>query len=201
MKMERFNNLTDFYKAAWNLLDQAALSRNDPMRTPVMATVANDRPHQRTIVLRKVDTKQDLLYFFSDARAPKILHIKNNPTCNLVFYDVLRKVQIELQATGSVLQEEKQSRSFWEKIDAGGRSSYAAMYAPGSQIKNQQEYLPAHWNQDMDLEATEFAFENFAVLQLSALQLDVLHLHQDGHQRAIFTKNASKEWDKIWLVP
>lgn len=199
--MERFTNLNDVLKTAWNLIYRAAISRNDPMRTPVMASVADGRPHQRTIVLRKVDPPEQLLYFFSDMRAPKVKHIQQNPNCNLVFWDARKKVQIEIQAKGQIFHQAEVNQAFWQKINIGGRTSYAALQAPGTPIKKDQTYLPENWTAEMTLQESEFAFDHFAVLALRVYQLDVLHLHQEGHQRCLFTKSSDKDWTMDWVTP
>lgn len=199
--MERFTSLDKVLKTAWNLIYRAAVSRNDPMRTPVLATIADGHPHQRTIVLRKVDTNVHLLYFFSDMRAPKVMHLQQNPNCNLVFWDPRKKVQVEVQAKGKVFHQTTLNQEFWNQINIGGRTSYAALQAPGTPIKKNQAYLPDNWSKEMDIQDTQFAFEHFAVLVLNVQQLDVLHLHEAGHQRCLFTKTAEKSWEMNWLVP
>lgn len=198
--MEKFTSLDAVFKTAWNLIYRAALSRNDAMRTPVLATVATGHPHQRTIVLRQVNTQTQQLYFFSDARAPKVQHLLENPNCNVLFWDPRKKVQIEVQAKGQILQQTAINQKFWEQINIGGRTSYAALQAPGTPIEKEQAYLPKNWALDMDIQDSAFAFKHFAVLALDVQQLDVLHLHQAGHQRCIFSKKEDS-WEKNWVVP
>lgn len=199
--MEKFTSLDSVFKTAWNLLYRAAISRNDAMRTPVLATVAEGYPHQRTIVLRRVDPQEQQLYFFSDARAPKIDHLQQNTNCNVLFWDPRKKVQIEIQAKGQVLQQTSITQQFWKKINIGGRTSYAALQAPGTAIEKEQAYLPKDWGSNMDIQDSEFAFKHFAVLELVAHQLDILHLHPAGHQRCLFIKGNDKVWEKQWIVP
>lgn len=200
-KMEKFTHLDDVLKTAWNLLYRAAVSRNDPMRTPVLATVMEGQPHQRTIVLRKVDTVQNQLYFFSDLRAPKVTQLRQNPSCNVLFWDPRKKVQIEAQAIGQIFHQAPINEAFWKQINVGGRTSYAATQSPGTPIEKGQTYLPAAWNTEMDIKDTESAYSHFAVLELTVQQLDVLHLHQAGHQRCLFKKMSTGDWQKDWVVP
>ena len=198
--MEKFTNLNDVFKTAWNLIYRAAISRNDPMRTPVLATVAEGHPHQRTIVLREVDTTANLLYFFSDLRAPKVTQLQQECLCNLIFWDPRKKVQIELRANGRVLHQTPPNKKFWDRINVGGRTSYATIHPPGTKITQNQPYLPEYWKLDMNIQETTPAYEHFAVLELEAYELDVLHLHQEGHQRCLF-KKVGHNWEMDWLVP
>lgn len=199
--MERFNQLEDVYKTAWNLVFRAAVSRNDAMRTPVMATTDGNRPHQRTIVLREVAVPAEQLFFFSDIRAPKIQHLKSQPEINLLFWDPRKKVQIEMAGTGFVFSHNTKAAAFWGKLNIAGRSSYASEATPGTPISIDRGYLPDFWSADMALEQTNFAYDRFAIIQMQVQHLDVLHLHSKGHQRAQFNKLEDGSWASSWVVP
>jgi hypothetical protein len=199
--MERFSSLEQIHKMAWNLVFRAAVSRNDAMRTPVMATTDGNRPHQRTIVLREVDVQREQLFFFSDIRTPKIQHLKSQSELNLLFWDPRKKVQIEMAGTGFVFSHNNKAKAFWEKLNIAGRSSYASEATPGTPVSTDQGYLPDFWADDMALEQTNFAYDRFAIIQMQVQHLDVLHLHDKGHQRAQFDKLADGNWASSWVVP
>lgn len=200
--MERFNDLPQLQKTAWNLLFRAAGSRNAPMRTPVMATTDGQRPHQRTIVLRAVDVPAAQLFFFSDLRAPKIEHLLSNPAVNVLFWDPRKKVQIEMAGTANIYQQDKPSAHYWKQLNITGRSSYASLLPPGSPRAAEQQHLPDFWQQDMDLAQTDFAYANFALIGMQVQHIDVLHLHPTGHQRARFNwQSANDSWSANWAVP
>jgi hypothetical protein len=199
--MERFNDLKGTLKTAWNLVYRASVSRNDPMRTPVMATVEDAKAHQRTLVLREVKVATEQLFFFSDVRAPKVQHLKKNPQINILFWDPKRSVQIEMAGEGFVFSHNEQAKRYWSGLNIEGRSNYAAEGASGMPITRDSGYLPDFWSAEMDLTKTEFAYDNFVVIQVQVQHLDVLHLHPAGHQRARFDKSAGSDWSASWVVP
>lgn len=198
--MNRFNDLKETYTIAWDLIEKASQSSADPMRTPVMATAEAGLAHQRTIVLRDVQVASNLLFFFSDSRAPKIRHLKNNPKVNLLFYDPKKGVQIEASGEGLVFSHNEAAKNYWNRLNWYGRSNYAAEAASGQPISQGKGYLPDFWSPDMELKDTEYAYDHFAVIQIQVQHLDVLHLHEEGHQRAQFSRN-SPDWNATWVVP
>jgi len=200
--MERFNDLAELRKTAWNLLFRAATSRNAPMRTPVMATTDGHRPHQRTIVLRAVDVPAARLFFFSDLRAPKIEHLLSNPAVNVLFWDPRKRVQIEMAGTADINQQDEPSARYWKQLNITGRSSYASLLPPGSACAAGQHHLPDFWQANMDLAQTDFAYANFALICMQVRHIDILHLHPAGHQRArLDWQTATNDWAANWAVP
>lgn len=199
--MERFRDLEHTQKSAWNLVFRAALSRNDAMRTPVMATVDSQQPQQRTLVLREVNVQAEQLFFFSDLRAPKIQQLKDNSALNLLFWDPRKKVQIEMTGNGFVFSHNDKAAQYWAQLNLAGRSSYATEATPGTPASSDQGHLPDFWSSEMELKKSDFAYHNFGVIQMQVQHLDVLHLHSEGHQRAQFNKQADGSWASTWVVP
>ena len=199
--MERFEDLNMTLIRSWDQIFRAAQGRNDAMRTPVLATFDGKKIHQRTIVLRKVNVQNRILYYFSDYRAPKIQHLQVDPQLNVVFYSAKKKLQIEASGIGIVAHQDERCRSFWQQINVQGRQSYATDKAPGSLHLQDEGFLTKDWpKNDSDLSQTEWAFANFALIEMHIDTLDVLHLHQDGHQRARFDWENG-EWNGHWVVP
>ncbi len=194
--MERFTSPDHMQRAAWDLMYRAAVNRNDVMRTPAMATFDGAKVHQRTIVLRKVDKAAQELFFFTDRRSPKVAHLEQDQQLNVLFWHPRKKVQIEAIGKSVLHYQDDLCRSFWEQLNIGGRSSYATLLAPGTPQLADSTNLPQHWSKEMILSLTESNFQHFVVIQMQVTEMDILHLHSDGHQRAFI---AEKE--KTWLVP
>lgn len=202
--MERFTDLNTALQLSWDLLYQAATSRSDPMRTPVLATFDGTLLHQRTIVLRKVEQQKQELFFFSDLRAPKVIHLRADPQLNALFYHPEKKVQLEVRGNGFIHEQDALSRAFWEKINTLGRSSYATASAPGTPLNSPNPNLPEDWSAKATPAETERYFVNFALIRMEVSIIDLLHLHHGGHQRALFSKRGVEqggEWSRSWVSP
>ena len=160
--MERFTSPDHAQRTAWDLMYRAAVNRNDAMRTPSLATFDGFKVHQRTIVLRKVDKSDQLLYFFTDRRSPKVTHLERDNQLNVLFWHPRKKVQIEAIGTGALHFQDDLCRFFWDKLNIGGRSSYSTLLAPGTPQLADSTNLPQHWSKEMILSRTESNFQNFS---------------------------------------
>lgn len=198
--MERFDILTDFLDIAWLLLLNASVKRKHPMGTPVLGTTDGHRAHLRTVVLRKTNPKQRTLLFFSDFRAAKIVHLQHNAQISCLFYHPKKQVQIRTTGIAHLHHQDDFAASYWSNISPNGRKNYATTLHPGSETAEYTDGLPKDWNSDIDMTKTDFAFENFVVIEMEVLELEILSLHRAGHQRARFDWENDR-WEGSWLIP
>jgi hypothetical protein len=198
--MNRFRDLDHFHRQSWDLLFRAAESRNDPMRTPMMATYDGARCRLRTIVLRKVDKAARRLLLFTDTRSPKVRHLKAHPQVALTFWHPKRKVQLRIQGEVTLQQGGEEARRYWDHLSVQGRASYATVQAPGTPADMDTTGLPPDWSSELSTSATDHAFSNFMLIYVMVTEIDALHLHQEGHQRGCFVWEEG-EWRKEWLIP
>ena len=63
----------------WQLLRQSEKSYKAPFHSGVVATVDEQLPQLRTVILRKVDVAARKLFFHTDIRAPKVVFLQNDP--------------------------------------------------------------------------------------------------------------------------
>lgn len=201
--MERFNQLDDVLRSCWNLLFRATVQRNSPFRTPVLTTIADAQPNARTVVMRSVDTAERQLLCYTDMRSAKVKELKANSIVCWVFWDESRKIQIRATGKTKLHNQDELAQAKWKDIPVRNRKDYATRAAPGTPQSKSKDYLPEYWNEEsLALEKTEDFFENFVVIVCEVTQLDWLHLHREGHQRAKFNWNENtSKWDKTWLVP
>lgn len=198
--MYQFEELDHFFEATWDLLDEAVVSRNSPFRTPMLATYDGNEVHLRTIVLRKVNRKRKHLYFFTDRRSPKVDQLIRYPQTAITFWDNVLQIQIRASGKTEMISQSEEAKNYWNKLPVSNRSNYATTKTPGSVSQINSDGLPDFWNRDLPLEKSEFAFERFMVIKIIVESLDVLHLHKEGHQRALF-KRKDSYWEKDWLIP
>lgn len=103
------------------------LKRNHPFRYSVLASIADNRPQQRTVVLR--DTTENFeLILFTDARSPKVQQFKKNPVASLLFYHPKKILQIKVQ--GKIIQHGKQLTHYWDKVQGRSRKDYTTAPSP-----------------------------------------------------------------------
>jgi len=197
--MNRFDSLDRFWVQAWDLLVRAAHGRSDPMRTPMMASYDGRQCQLRTIVLREVNKTERKLLFFTDGRSPKVHQLKKYPSTAITFWDPRRKVQLRLQGQAILKSGGEEARAYWDGLSLRGRSSYAATKPPGTLSESDTDGLPAFWSDEMDKKEADFAFHNFMLIQVEAEEIDALHLHPEGHQRAVFRWTA-EGWEKNWKI-
>lgn len=198
--MDQFSTLEDCFDKCWDLIFRATVKKNDPMRTPVMGTYDGEHCQLRTIVLRKSTKIERRLQFFTDIRSAKVDHIKSGSSVSLCFWHTSHKLQIRARGRADLIQASEQAEKIWQDLSNAGRKSYATVKAPGTALDAYSDGLPEFWENALDKSKTDFAFKNFTLLEVLVEDIDCLHLHSDGHQRATFTWNGT-EWEKTWNVP
>ncbi len=198
--MKRFKNLEEFIHDSWHLLVKAAIKRSGDYQTPVIGTLGDGQAAMRIVVLREVRLQQRQLVFYTDRRSEKMQELEQNARLNWLFWDARKKVQLRMSGECTWHIADGDSRKYWERLPVQGRKSYAAEQPPGTKVETPTEGLPEDWSEDMPLEQTEYAFDNFTVVVCTVDQVQLLHLHGEGHQRAAFEWDGSG-WKGSWLIP
>ncbi|NBC09506.1 MAG: hypothetical protein GVY26_20130 [Bacteroidetes bacterium] len=198
--MNRFEELDEMLHDCWHLLAKAAIKRKGDYQTPVIGTLGEGQAELRTVVLREVDMPGRKLIFFTDARSAKTQELEQSPRLSWLFWDARKKVQMRMYGEAECHRTDQVCRQYWEKLPVQGRKSYASTLAPGSPVDTDMTGLPNHWSDNMQLEDTEYAFDHFMVVVCQVGQVELLHLHQEGHQRAAYHwENGG--WDGQWVIP
>lgn len=199
--MERFDNTEDFLHDSWHLLIKSAARRKGDYQKPSVSTLGNNGfPQQRIVVLRDVDLSDRLLTFFTDARSEKVKELEETPRLSWLFWDKRKKVQIRMAGNAFTEQGTDRCRGYWDNLPVQGRASYALLTAPGTAQEDDSVPLPEYWNKDIDLEKTAYAFKNFMVVTCQVETADLLHLHHEGHQRALY-QYQDNQWNGHWAAP
>ena len=162
------------------------LKRNHPFRYPVLASIEENVPQQRTVVLRDA-TKDFELILFTDARSPKIKQFEAHPAASLLFYHPKKMLQLKVQGEIKIIRSGKQLADYWDKIQGKSRKDYTTQSAPSQTIKN-----PDHVDYLTD-------DNHFCVLKLVPNSIEYLQLKRPNHIRAIFYE--TNNWEGEFLVP
>jgi len=196
-----WNHLEEWRRYSWRLVHKAAKTRKGPLRTPVLATVAEGRSFVRTVILRDVSLERDFLVVFTDARSTKVAQLEKNKKSSLLFYEYVKNLQIRVNGEVTVHVADSVANDYWEAVPARSRFNYAARPAPGTELQEPGDGLSEAWRSGISREESESAYENFAVLVVQAQCVELLHLHPEGHRRAVYTRMESGRWEGRWLVP
>jgi pyridoxine/pyridoxamine 5'-phosphate oxidase len=196
-----WNDLEAWRHYSWRLVHKAAKTRKGPLRTPALATADLGTSFMRTVILRDVSLDRDELIIFTDARSTKVAQLEKNKKSSLLFYEYVKNLQLRVNGEITVHVADPVADKYWKTVPPSSRFNYASALAPGSLLEEPGDGLDPSWRKQDSVPDTEPAFENFAVLLFQARELELLHLHPEGHRRAAFSRKANGEWLGRWLVP
>ena len=95
-------NLKGIYKDIWTSLELAVVDRHSGFHTFSLATVNNDTPENRTVVLRGCNKKAKMLSFNTNNSSDKVNHISKHNRVSALFYDKDKKIQMRFSGDASI---------------------------------------------------------------------------------------------------
>ena len=203
MSVEKVNYYEDFNeieKKLWSLLERAVSDRNSEFRTPVFICGDKNNLDGRVVVLRKADSKNNLVQFHSDIRSTKIRVIENNSNCSLLFYGKKEKIQRRMKANCSIHHKNKITKESWDKTGHISRKCYLVTNGPGTISEKPTSGLNDKFdNFDFSKEESEEGYKNFCVIRCNIKSIEWLYLAAKGHRRALIELEGSKKF--TWLIP
>ncbi len=199
MAFMMFDDLDQVRADCAQRLARAARDRKSPLHTPVIVTADVDA---RVMVLRSFDTAAWTLRLHTDARAPKAAAVAADPRIAAVFYDKAAKIQIRARGTGRIETHGPLADAAWAASTNFARRCYLGE-GPGALSDAPTSGLPSAFEGvEPDEQQLLPARDNFAVLQISILELDWLYLAHTGHLRAQMRRAAAEgEWSGSWAAP
>lgn len=162
------------------------LKKKHPFRYPVLASIENGKPQQRTIVLR--DSTEDFhLVLFTDGRSDKMHQFDKNPEASLLFYNPKKLLQIKVQGQIKAISHKEVVDRYWQRVQGNSEKDFRTSDAPGTPIKNP------------DLVAYAENESHFCVLELVPEKIEYLQLKRPNHIRAVFLLDDN--WKGQFLTP
>jgi len=183
---EWYETLGGMWAAVWRLLmiDAEQLA---PQSQSVLATIGETGgPEARMVILRGADRRAGSVDVHTDVTSVKIREIAHFPQASLHLWSARQRLQLRMRGKIAVLQGD-QAREHWARVPDGSRSNYGVTPAPGTPIPASDAYRRAPDP------------EKFAVLKLVLAEMDVVHLSDDYHRRALFAR--ADDWQGQWLAP
>lgn len=162
--------------------------KKHPFRYFSLATVGADgKPHQRTVVLRKMDSNFNLM-IYTDTRSHKIKDIERQPEVSALFYHPKKLLQIRVEGTAHQISDSEVLEDRWHAIPENSRKDYITVNAPGSPIGNPDQ---VNYNTNKG---------HFSIIEIIPHTIEYLQLKRPNHIRVEFNSQG-KEWKGKFLVP
>ena len=195
-------SLQDLEKDLWLRLLNGSLRSKASFHTGQIATLGNEWPEIRTVVLRKVDTTNHRLFFHTDNRSSKWEQMQQSPRLSWHFYCDSCRIQMRMKTTATLHHQNLLTLEKWQQTPLQSRKNYMSAQPPGTTVAIPSDGLPSsEIFKDLPLSATESAYSNFSVVETQVLELDWLWLNQAGQRRAVFKYNDGVLNDAQWILP
>lgn len=176
----------------WARLSAGATDAGSAFHTPVVAISHEETGASvRTVVLRRVDPAQRLLFFHTDRRSPKFESLHHERKAAWLFYDPALKLQLRVLTTTTLHTEDAIAHEMWRTTPAETRALYGSPLTPGTPLPGPLLSPPAPASDGRD---------NFAVVRCEVVEIDWLFLHPTGHRRIRFTLD-DEHVTSTWLAP
>ena len=180
----------------WELLQNSVSSFKSPFHTGVVATVHEQQPELRTVVLRHADAQQKKLFFHTDIRSPKVHQLQTHPQMSWLFYDKDIRMQLRLKAIAVIHLDDEVANKAWEESRLSSRLTYTTSSASGT-ILSTPELIDLN-QKEVEPELIDIAWKNFCVVETTIHQMDWAFLHYSGNRRASFHYNTNQfQWIQV----
>ncbi len=199
--MENISTLDDVLNSSWRILHNGVRNSRHPFHRPTLASMDENKPEMRTVILRGFSENDRTLICYCDARTPKVSQIRGNPKVSWLFYHPEKCIQLRLSGTASVHTGDKTAELQWEKVRLTSRFNYSSGTPPGSPTEKPTLDPPSflRYKAHKLLDHPQ-ARNNFAVIVCRFDQMDWLLLKLTGHIRAKFYWEDNRI-DASWVIP
>ena len=193
------NNFTNFFSdldkgelKIWDLLAQGVVNKKSKFHTPTFSTFNGNMINSRTIILRKVDNKTKMLFFYSDSRSRKVLNIIQNNNVTVHLYEPRFKLQVQLYGHAKIENNSEKTKNIWSSLNSFSKKNYSSVLSPGEKIDSLDNLK---YNTD-----NEEAFYNFSLIYFKVSKLECLQLSDIKNIRVEFVYTESSD-KKYYMVP
>lgn len=190
-----YDDLDGSFAELWRLLADGAEHGRSGFHLPALATLSEEGPRLRTVVLREADRASGTLRFHCDRRSGKAAELEARPACALSAYDGAAKIQIRIEGRATLHTDDREAEAAWAGSRPMSRVCYGADPAPGTLLPAGDAYtLPDEG------EAARIGRPHFCAVRVEAQRLDFLYLDRRGHRRAAWRRDGAG-WAGTWLAP
>lgn len=194
-------DLDSIYNQIWEHLYQGAEGSKSSFHLASLGTVKDVFPRVRTVVMRKVIGEENSVIFHTDTRSAKYSEIQSNGNVALSFYSKEDKIQIRLEGTASIHEDDDVADMQWQSSKLTSRKCYLANPGPGAESPIPDSGVPAIFDGRVPSEEeSEAGRENFCAVKVKVNKIDWLYLSSSGHKRAVFDLNE-EDVNAGWVIP
>ena len=183
-------------KSEWKNINLGIQKAKHDYHSFVFSTVLKNSPNSRTVILRDFDENKPAIWFHSDRRSKKILHLEENENVSALFYDKSRKVQLRINGIADIEEDIEHNKKIWDSIRPESKLCYMGPYAPSQKISQFEPNTLKKSAHDLDKEDEHLGLSRFCRIRITIKKLDWLKLDYKGHQRLEFKfgKRTKTQW-------
>ena len=183
-------------KSEWKNINLGIQKAKHDYHSFVFSTVLKNSPNSRTVILRDFDENKPAIWFHSDRRSKKILHLEENENVSALFYDKSRKVQLRINGIANIEEDIEHNKKIWDSIRPESKLCYMGPYAPSQKISQFEPNTLEKSAHDLDKEDEHLGLSRFCRIRITIKKLDWLKLDYKGHQRLEFKfgKRTKTQW-------
>ena len=183
-------------KSEWKNIHLGIQKAKHDYHSFVFSTISKNSPESRTVILRDFDEHKPAIWFHSDKRSKKILHLEENENVSALFYDKSRKVQLRINGIADIEEDIEQNKKIWDSMRPESKLCYMGPYAPSQKINQFEPNTLKKSAHDLDKEDEHLGLSRFCRIRIKIKKLDWLKLDYKGHQRLEFKfgKKIKTQW-------
>ena len=183
-------------KSEWKNINLGIQKAKHGYHSFVFSTVSKNSPDSRTVILRDFDEHKPAIWFHSDRRSKKILHIEGNENVFALFYDKSRKVQLRINGIADIEEDIENNKKIWDSMRPESKLCYMGPYAPSQKINQFEPNTLNKSAHELDKEDEHLGLSRFCRIRITIKKLDWLKLDYKGHQRLEFKfgKKVKAQW-------
>ena len=180
-------DLAHFLTLAWSALAPQVVADKRKPQVATLSTLGHDgAPAARSVVVRTTDTARATVDIFTDAATPKCAELTNDPRCALTIWRVDLSLQLRISGTIAIITG-PEAQHDWAALPDHALPNYGVTPHPGSRIASAHDY------------ARSPNAARFAILRLTAFDMDVVSLADPIHIRAFYERRDG--WHGTWRDP
>ena len=183
-------------KSEWKNINLGIQKAKHDYHSFVFSTILKNSPNSRTVILRDFDENKPAIWFHSDRRSKKILHLEENENVSALFYDKSRKVQLRINGIADIEEDIEHNKKIWDSMRPESKLCYMGPYAPSQKINQFEPNTLKKSAHDLDKEDEHLGLSRFCRIRITIKKLDWLKLDYKGHQRLEFKfgKRTKTQW-------
>ena len=183
-------------KSEWENINLGIQKAKHDYHSFVFSTVSKNSPDSKTVILRDFDEHKPAIWFHSDRRSKKILHLEENKKVSALFYDKSRKVQLRINGIADIEEDIEHNKKIWDSMRPESKLCYIGPYAPSQKINQFELNTLKKSAHDLDKKDEHLGLSQFCRIRIKIKKLDWLKLDYKGHQRLEFKfgKKIKTQW-------